>query len=130
MTDTEDTPLEAALELAATDPAARPEFYRLLVESEVFVLGFMEGDENERTLYTGDKISVMQWQKDDGTSIIPFFASLPALQRATKDEQSYLRLPARSLFELSRGTALVLNPAGPHGKEFLPQEIEALLSSG
>lgn len=31
--------LERALERAAKEPASRPEFYRVLLESEVFILG-------------------------------------------------------------------------------------------
>ena len=40
--DTPASPLEQALRLAATDPAARPDFYRLLLEAEIFVIGESE----------------------------------------------------------------------------------------
>jgi hypothetical protein len=36
---TDENVLETALELAAAAPANRPEFYRLLLESTIFVLG-------------------------------------------------------------------------------------------
>lgn len=39
-----------------------------------------------------------------------------------------LALPARSLFELTQGATLFLNPRLPYGKEFLPQEVEHMLS--
>lgn len=38
-TPTEETPLEHALRIAADEPASRPDFYRLLIESEVFIIG-------------------------------------------------------------------------------------------
>ncbi len=124
------TSLEAALARAANDPAARPEFYRLLLDSEVFVIGSMEGSAEKRDIAAGEKISIAHWQKQDGTPFIPFFASLAALQRAIRTEESYLRLPARSLFEITRGASLLLNPSSDHGKEFFAHEIDALLDSG
>lgn len=41
-----------------------------------------------------------------------------------------MMLPARSLFEMTKGSSLVLNPKSDYGKEFFPNEIEALLSEG
>lgn len=123
-------PLELALARAATEPAERPEFYRLLLEAEVLILGSMAGDEDRRTVAAGEKLSIVNWEKKDGTPVIPFFTSLEALRRAIREEQSFLALSARSLFEITQGATLVLNPASEHGKEFLPGEIEALLSGG
>jgi hypothetical protein len=77
--------LEHALEQAAKEPANRPAFYRLLLESEVFVLGSTEGDgEGRRTLAAGEKISIVNWQKNDGAPVIPFFSSLGVLRSAIK----------------------------------------------
>ena len=123
-------PLEAALARAATDPAARPEFYRLLLDSEVLVLGHMDGQQGVKTVEAGAKLSIATWQKEDGAPMIPFFSSLSALQRAIREEQSFLQLPSRALFETTRGANLVLNPSGPHGKEFFAEEIDSLLTSG
>lgn len=131
MTDALQTPLDAALAQAAVDPAARPDFYRLLVRSEVFVLGRTEyPGEGSRTLGAGEQVQLRAWTKTDGTEILPFFTSLAALQRAIQEEEPYLTMPSEALFELAQGTALVLNPGSPYGKEFLPGEIEALLASG
>lgn len=123
--------LEVALARAATEPADRPEFYRVLLASEVFVLGHTESKgEGRVTVPSGEKLSIVNWEKADGTPVIPFFASLEALRRAIKEEQSYVALPARSLFEVTAGATLVLNPASSHVKEFFPNEIEALLTTG
>ncbi len=131
MIEEQENPVEVALRLAADEPAHRPEFYRLLLESSVYVLGHSEGTAGEaRTLSAGEKISIQNWVRTDGSPVIPFFTSLAALKRAIEAETSYLALPARALFEMTRGASLVLNPKSRHGKEFLPGEIDALLTDG
>ncbi|HET8685254.1 MAG TPA: enhanced serine sensitivity protein SseB C-terminal domain-containing protein, partial [Methanosarcina sp.] len=50
--------------------------------------------------------------------------------RALKEESKYVALSAKSFFELTLGSYLVLNPASPYGKEFFPHEIQAMLETG
>ena len=123
--------LEQALRLAAEDAANRPDFYRLLLESTVFVVG--EADETEdgdRMVGSGENVSIQQWQQPDGSMVIPFFTSPAAVEQAVDDPVSCMGLPARTLFESTRGATLVLNPNNEYGKQFLPDEIEAILSDG
>lgn len=122
--------LEEKLMQAAAEPAHRPAFFSALLEATVFVLGRADGDgeAGETTLPTGSQVEIQHWEKEDGSSAIPFFSSLEALQRVITEEQPFLALPARSLFELTPGATLFLNPRLPYGKEFLPQEVEHLLS--
>jgi len=123
--------LERKLMLAADNPANRPEFYKALMASDVYVIGFTDSEGEEiRTIPTGDKLSIVSWEKNDGTPIIPFFTSLEALQRALKEESKYVALPAKSFFEMTLGSFLMLNPASSYGKEFFPDEIHALLETG
>jgi hypothetical protein len=123
--------LERKLMLAADDPASRPEFYEALLGAEVFVIGFTDSEgEGVATIPAGAKISIVNWEKNDGTPIVPFFTSLEALQRALSEEARYLVLPARSFLEITHGSFLVLNPASPYGKEFFPNEVKALLDTG
>lgn len=123
--------LEQKLMQAANDPASRPEFFKTLLESEVFVIGFASsGGEGHTTIPAGAKVSIVNWEKNDGTPVIPFFTSLAALQRALEKEAQYVALPAKSFLELTRGSFLVLNPASPYGKEFHPNEVQALLETG
>ena len=124
--------LENLLRLAADEPAHRPEFYTLLMESDVFVLGTtgQPGAGGAITLEAGDRIQIKHWEKQDGSPIIPFFTSLDVLQKSLENEEPYLAMPARSLFELTQGAQLVINPHSEYGKEFLPPEIEHLLSNG
>src|SRR5262245_48903867 len=131
MTDETGNALETALRLAATEPAHRPEFYKRLLESTIYILGQSESPAGDtRTLEAGEKISIQNWVRNDGSPVIPFFSSLDALQSSIDKETRYLALPARTLFEMTKGSSLVLNPKSSYGKEFLPNEIEALLSDG
>ncbi len=59
--------------------------------------------------------------------MIPFFTSEAAMSEAIQGEQPYLRLPARTLFEMTLGETLFLNAKLPTGKEFSPGEIAHLL---
>lgn len=121
--------LEQSLRLAADDPAQRAQFYQTLLDADVYVVGETEpGDAGEPG--GGDCISIQNWTRSDGSSVIPFFSSVAALQRAVDAECNYLQLSARSLFEITKGAALVLNPKSVYGKEFPPEEVAAMLGGG
>lgn len=130
MTDQE-LKLEELLRAAASDPSARPDFYRALLDATVFVIG-STGDPalGRRTLLTDEKAQLLNWTRGDGFHVIPFFTSMESLQRAISEQVSYIGLPARTLFEMTKGATLVINGRLEHGKEFFPQEIEALLAGG
>lgn len=124
--------LESALVAAAEDPASRPAFFRLLLDSTIYVIGFTDAPEavGRVTVAAGSELSIAHRQNADGNPYIPFFTSLEALQQASDPETRYVALPARAFFEMTLGALLVLNPASDHGKEFFPQEIETLLATG
>jgi len=118
--------LEEVLKLAATEAAHRPEFFELLMSASVFVPGESESGQPD----ANSAVDLQHWEKEDGASIIPFFTSVEALQQAVKDEQAYLILPVRTLFEMTLGETLFLNPKLPTGKEFSPSEIARLIGEG
>jgi hypothetical protein len=127
----EENDLDKALQRAVDEPAERPEFYRILLESTVFVIGTSNQiTEGASTLEAGSNVQIQNWQRQDGSPVIPFFSSLKALQMAIDSEESYMVLPARPFFEMTLGSTLVLNPRSDYGKEFFPSEIEVLLSEG
>jgi len=117
--------LEEVLKLAATEPAHRPEFFSLLMEASVVVPG--ESAEASAAIDASSTVDLQHWEKDDGTSVIPCFTSVSALEQAVSDEQAYLIIPVRTLFEMTLGETLFLNPKLPEGKEFSPREITDLL---
>lgn len=116
--------LETLLEQAAIEPAYRPAFFRTLLDSTVWVPGnAAEGE----AVVEDSALDIQHWEKDDGTSVIPFFTSLAALQQAVDDEQAFVVMPARTLFEMTLGETLFLNAKLPTGKEFTPREISHLV---
>ncbi|MTD37780.1 enhanced serine sensitivity protein SseB [Erwinia sp. CPCC 100877] len=118
-------PLETLLAQAATEPAYRPAFFRTLLESRVWVPGTAAED----GAFSADSaVDLHHWEKADGTSVIPFFTSLQALEQAVQDEQPFVVMPARALFEMTLGETLFLNARLETGKAFSPQEIRHLLS--
>lgn len=126
--------LTALLRRAATEPALRPAFYEALMNATVYVIGRV-GDEapagdGEATLAAGDQVQLQNWNRPDGSPVIPFFTSLDTLNQGIAEECPYLALPTRSLFEMTRGAELVLDPASENGKEFTPDEVANLLASG
>ncbi|MCP4160543.1 MAG: enhanced serine sensitivity protein SseB [Deltaproteobacteria bacterium] len=132
MYSTEENKLEEILKLAADEPAHRPEFCKVLLNSTVYVItpDNQMGETEDAIISAGSKIEIEFWQKPDGTQIIPFFSSLQLLQNSIEQELSYIKLPAKSLFEITLGTTLFLNPNSDYGKEFVPGEVETLLSVG
>jgi len=116
--------LETLLEQAATEPAFRPAFFRTLLESTVWVPGTAAEGE---AVVDDSALDLQHWEKDDGSSVIPFFTSLNALQQAVDKEQAFVVMPARTLFEMTLGETLFLNAKLPTGKEFTPREISHLI---
>ncbi|MBB1201886.1 enhanced serine sensitivity protein SseB [Enterobacteriaceae bacterium 89] len=116
--------LETLLEQAATEPAHRPAFFRALLEATVWVPGTAaEGEQ----VVEDSALDLQHWEKDDGASVIPFFSSLEALQQAVDEEQAFVAMPVRTLFEMTLGETLFLNAKLPTGKEFTPREISHLI---
>ena len=116
--------LETLLEQAATEPAYRPAFFRTLLEATVWVPGnAAEGE----AIAEDSALDLQHWEKEDGASVIPFFTSLEALQQAVAEEQTFVVMPARTLFEMTLGETLFLNAKLPTGKEFTPREISHLV---
>lgn len=70
--------LETLLEQAATEPAYRPAFFRTLLDSTVWVPGnAAEGE----AVVEESALDIQHWEKDDGTSVIPFSPPLPPCNR-------------------------------------------------
>ena len=121
--------LERALVQAVKNPAITPEFYRLLLASDLLVMGTVEGQEDateQFTLAPGGRVNLVTGLKDGGT-FLPIFSSLLRMQEYARKECKYLSINGRALFELTRGAPIVLNPASEYGKELTPQQVDHLL---
>ena len=123
--------LEVLLALAAEEPAHRPEFYRALLESEVYVISNLELEgEGRGYLTSGDALSILTICADDNNPIIPFFTSIDRLTRFVEHQSQWIGINARNLFNLTKGATLVLNPQSRYAQPFYPTMIEALLTIG
>jgi hypothetical protein len=113
---------------ASSDPAHRPQFYKDLAASDLFII--QEGPSLEQggrtVLKEGYSLQVrnIDW---NGKPYIPVFSSLPRLQAVVRSEVSYIALNALEFMKITRGADLILNPGSEFGKEFTKAEIESLL---
>lgn len=115
---------------AATDPARRPEFLRVLLESEIYALGSPSQPTVGGRAEAGTYMQLVTWSDDNG-KITPFFTSEEMLQRTVSRRRSdprFVRLGARPFFEMLKGQRLVLDPDGDHAKIFIATEVEDLLA--
>ena len=116
--------LEKSLMKAATDPAYRPQFYRDLLQSEIYAISAdpqSAGIQNG-VLPKGSQLRIQSWERN-GVHWLPIFSSLQRLQQSLQRESNYLRLNAKSFFELTRGAHVVLNPGLPYGRSLSPLRL-------
>ncbi len=121
--------LYATLAEAVSDPAMRPIFYELLIKSEVFVI--TDGRQlpiEHGVLQAPSNIGLRTWRKEDDTPVVPFFSSLEILRKSIEENVSFLALNCKDLFSVITGSYAVLNPYSECSKEFVPEEIEAILN--
>jgi hypothetical protein len=123
--------LEKALHKAAADHSQAPAFYEELMESKIFILGKPEEEDvGKFTLEEEQAVIIQHWEREEDKSpVVPFFTSLQMLQQAIDDDEPYLELPTSSLFQLTMGVSLVLNPNSEFGMEFEPDDIAVLLDT-
>lgn len=129
MTFVPENDLEATLMRAASDPSARPEFLRLLLESELLVLGCIDRsipNGVSQVAQPGDKLLVEGIQHK-GKPYLPIFSSLTRLRAFIRDQRQYVQANGRGIFEAMKGASFLLNPGSDYGKELLPAEIERCL---
>jgi hypothetical protein len=123
--------LEKALMDAAADAAARPAFYRVLLESPLFFLTPAETVKAGKTvLEPGEPLQLVHWRGKEGP-FVPFFSSMARVREASaKAGVSFgcLSIPGSEAFRLlaQQPTEAFLNPGLVFGKQFLPEEIRHL----
>jgi hypothetical protein len=121
--------LERALAKAVRNPASAPDFYRLLLQADLLVLGTVEGREDAQAEFTpsaGSRFNLVPGMRD-GSPFLPVFSSLARMQEYVKEESKFLRVNGRALLDLTRGAPVILNPASEYGKALTPDEITILL---
>jgi type III secretion system (T3SS) SseB-like protein len=126
---TPENDLEKALVRAVQEPSAAPDFYRLLLESQLLVMGTAEGQESATQQFSvapGANLK-LEIGEADGRKFLPVFSSVTRMQAYVKQESRYLALNGRDLLETTRGAPVVLNPGSEYGKDLAPDEVARLL---
>ena len=122
--------LEALLMQAATDPGVRPEFYKELLITDLFVL-IVPGDRPHGTYVAqeGETLSIKGIDVE-GRKLIPVFTSERRLREYIQAQDHLAKLNGRTLLPMiaARKNGIVLNPASSYGKEFTAQEVDSLVS--
>ena len=121
--------LEISLMKAADDPAHRPQFYRDLVQSDIFIVqhGKRPPEKNERVTFDeGMQIQIANINFK-GKPYIPMFSSLPRLQSTITGEVAYLGINALEFLKMTLGSGLILNPGSDYGKEITPEEARSIV---
>src|SRR5438128_2129182 len=97
--------LEKALVEAVKNPSSAPDFYRLLLESDLLVMGSAEGREDAQeqfSLAPGSNLKFVTGLKD-GSQYLPVFSSLARMQEYVTQETKYLSINGRDLLDMTRG---------------------------
>jgi SseB protein C-terminal domain/SseB protein N-terminal domain len=123
--------LERALMRAPTEPEARPEFYRLLLDSQLFVIGQLgeHTPEHAEVAVKGGERLMIATIAHDGRNYHPLFSALSRLQNFVREEVQYLSMTGRQLFDATRGAHFILNPGSEVGKELQADEIAGIMGS-
>jgi hypothetical protein len=110
--------LERLFRKALREPAARPGFYRLLLESDLFVSGtFVRPGEAD-----------LQFYDVAGEKVLPVFSHEERLKTVLGKKASTLKFKGRDLLtQVAAGHAIALNPYSDFGREFSLAEIRELL---
>lgn len=119
---------------------ARREFYQVLVNSQVFVIGKpanqgngQEPEYGQRNITENDKFNISAWPHPfkEGEKVVPFFSSQEHLKRSAQKETGFMVFPVLTFLALARPlqTPLLLNPGYDAQKIFSLEEVDFLLSS-
>jgi len=127
--------LELALVRATSDAAARPEFYRKLLSSQLFFVTPDAPEEETTVAPAGEQVVLVFWG-DANESFLPFFSSRERLMQvigqapegAGAEACGFIAVLGRDAFVMlaQASTAAVLNPGLPCGKRFVSEEIRAI----
>jgi len=122
--------LETLMQEAAADPAKIPEFYRALLDSEIYILTPEAKLEpgRRRSLKFEEKVNVATVEFK-GLKWHPAFTAPKRISAYLKEPETCLGAKARNLFEmLPPGSNVWLNPLSECQKPLPGDEISLLLS--
>ena len=123
--------LEETLVRAATDPAARPEFYRRLLAAELYILteeGRLEDGQTSKP--AAADAALITWESPSGP-YVPLFSSrarVDEIGRLRERSYGFVALTGKAAFArlAKEKRAAFLNPGFACGKQFVPDVIDRL----
>lgn len=119
---------ERLLVAAATDPAARPAFYRAIREHELFVITEGRVPEREQRVVADRETSLqLRMIEVQGTLHVPVFTSVERISAVIPKEMGFVAMKGDAVLRMLRGKHLMMNPGGDYGKVFTPEEVESIL---
>ena len=130
MTFNPENDLERALQRAMAEPALRPEFYRQLLDSKLFIIGQIgrAAGEEDKTAPANDRLMIATLSHE-GREYHPLFSALSRLKSfAQEDGVAHLDFDGRTLFQATKGASFILNPGSECGKMLVPEEIAGMLN--
>ena len=121
--------VEEIIQRAALDVSARPEFYRELLQSKLYVINEDGGEgEGQRTTKKDEKFRV-RCVGAEGKVWVPIFTSLKRMAEfGQQNGARYLGAEAKVIFESMPEADFLLNPGSSFGKEMTKVEVKQLLS--
>lgn len=122
--------LEVALIRASRDPNYELEFYKIFLESEIFVLINRELPSEERMFIVTEKTEIEFIAIKIGEkACLPIFSSLTRLNKYIgNNKATYIKIGTKDLLEsIDPSLTLMLNLNSAYGKEFTPTETKKLL---
>ena len=122
-------PLETLMQAAAGDPAKIPEFYRALLDSEIYILTpeTIVPPGRRRELKYEEKINIATVEYQ-GQKWHPAFTAPKRISAYLKEPETCLGAKARKLFEMLPGSNFWLNPLSECQKPLPADEVSLLLS--
>jgi hypothetical protein len=131
---TPDNELEQTLVRAATDPAARPEFYRRLLAAELYILTdeapAAEGETAQTSRPATADAAFTTWESPTGPYVPLFSARARVDEIARLRERSYgfVALSGKAAFArlAQEKRAAFLNPGFACGKQFVRDVVDRL----
>jgi hypothetical protein len=118
--------IENALAEAIRDPGARPEFHRLLLDSDVYVVTANSQEELRKGSLGSVALKLVLYESS-GEMIVPFYTSAEKLEAVLKQHPGWVRLNARDFFRMVSKAKSVLNAGHAQQWTFCPSDVAALL---
>ena len=115
--------------MAKHEPGLRPELYRLLLESHIYIL-LPEWFDAEQRVLSDTHIPFIEWTRPDGVRVVPFFSSMDTLKQGAPQAKKAATFPVRGLFTAVPGKIMHLNPNCEFGFVLQADEIRMLLTQG